>query len=168
MAIYTAYLPPSGDATKLRLIPDRASLLALVAPAVFLLWHRLWFALLMYAMIVAALVLFGRIAGETTAGFLSVLPGFFLFLQGRELVMQRHERAGWREVGVVSAGSAREAEIRYFKDARVDVDELTRTVALAGAASPAASPAAKPASGEAPSGSARGRGARGSLGLFAE
>ncbi len=164
MAIYTAYMPPSGDATKLRLISDKASLLALVAPALFLLWHRLWFALLMYAMVIAALALFGRIAGETTAGFLSVLPGFFLFLQGRELVMQRHERAGWREVGVVSAASAREAEIRYFKDARVDIDELTKTLA----ASPAASPAARAASGDAPATAPRPRGTRGSLGLFAE
>jgi len=164
MAIYTAYMPPSGDATKLRLIADRASLLALVAPVLFLLWHRLWFALAVYAMLAAALVLFGRIAGETTAGFLSVLPGFFLFLQGRDLVMQRLERAGWREVGLVSASSAREAEIRYFKDARTDIDELTRTVALGSAASSAGNAA----SGEAPSGSARPRAARGSLGLFAE
>jgi hypothetical protein len=46
--------------------------------------------------------------------FLSAIPGFYLFLEGHELVRQKYERKGWTYVGVVLANNIEEAQLRYY------------------------------------------------------
>ena len=114
MAVYTAYLPPDGDIERARFVSDARPLLALVLPSVFLLVNRLWFAFVVYVLIGVAIALGAFAMGEAAAVFLSLLPGLFLFVHGRELVADRLERMGWREAAVLCADNWREAELRFF------------------------------------------------------
>lgn len=118
MASYSVYLPPDGRSENARLLSDGKSLFALMLPPVFLLYHRLWFALGLYVLAVAALGLAGLVAGSAASFVLSVLPGLYLFIDGRQLVRGKLERAGWREVAVVAGENAAEAEQRYFSGIR--------------------------------------------------
>lgn len=138
MAIYSVYLPPDGDAEKARFLPDGRSLFALVVPAVFLLWNRLWFAFGMYTLAALALALIGVLAGETVAALLSALPGLFLFLHGRELVRERLDRDGWIEAAVFSAEDEEEAELRFFGRPRRTMNPAVPLTAMKPAVVPAA------------------------------
>lgn len=128
MAIYSVYLPPEArndasvpsmsdkDIDRVVFLPDGKALLALIAPAIWLIWQRLWMVLAFYVLamsVLAALVEFGN---PQLASFLSVLPGLFLFLEGREMVHRRYERQGWRFDGVIEAGDEKTAELRYFSE----------------------------------------------------
>lgn len=124
MASYSVYLPPDGTRENARFLSDGKSLFALVLPPLFLLVHRLWFALGMYVLAVAALGLAGMVAGPVASFLLSILPGLYLFIDGRQLVRGRLERAGWREVTVVSGESVAEAEQRYFGTDRATITNL--------------------------------------------
>lgn len=114
MANYSVYLPPDGASEKARFIGDGKSLFALLLPPVFLLYHRLWFALGIYVLVIAALGLTELVAGPAASLFLSLLPGLYLFIDGRQLVRGKWEHAGWRETALVHGGNAAEAEQRFF------------------------------------------------------
>lgn len=114
MASYSVYLPPDGTRENARFLSDGKSFFALILPPLFLLVNRLWFALGMYVLGVAALGLAGMVTGPVASFLISILPGIYLFIDGRQLVRGRLERAGWREVTVVSGENVAEAEQRYF------------------------------------------------------
>jgi len=114
MAVYTAYLPPDGNAGNARFVADRPSLLALVLPLVFLLWHRLWWPLVLYVLVTILLMAIGATVSEGLSAALGLLPGLFLFVHGRDLVRENLLARGWRETAAISAASAAEAELRFF------------------------------------------------------
>lgn len=121
MTTYTIHIPPvdSGgetDAERIRFVPERPSLLALIFPAIWLLWHRLWYAFAVYILIAAMAAVLSRWTGSTPVALLGSLPGLYLFLEGRQLLRGRLERAGWRFAGVVEADSLQEADLRYFSN----------------------------------------------------
>jgi Protein of unknown function (DUF2628) len=113
MAIYTVYLPPDGDAADARFIRDGANIVALIVPAIWLIWQRLWLWLLLYIALSIAVGLAGRLVGAS-AVLLGILPGLYLLLEGNELVRARLERSGWKLGGVVEASSRSDAELRFF------------------------------------------------------
>ena len=79
--------------------------------------------------------------GSAPMGLLGSLPGLYLFLEGRQLLRGRLERAGWRFAGVVEADSAHEADLRYFSSRTEPA--IARTAAAkvaAGEVSPAPVP----------------------------
>jgi hypothetical protein len=115
MAVFTAYLPPDGNAGDARFVADRASLLALILPPVFLIWHRLWWPLVLYVMATILLMVIGAVVSEGLSAALGLLPGFFLFVHGRELVRDNLLARGWREAAAISANDAAEAELRFYK-----------------------------------------------------
>ena len=115
MTIYTVHLPPAeADIERARFVPERPSVLALAFPAIWLLWHRLWYAFAVYVLIAAIVSVLARWTGSMPIGLLAVLPGLYLFLEGRQLLRGRLERAGWRFAGVVEAGNAEEADLLFF------------------------------------------------------
>ncbi|MEC9342663.1 MAG: DUF2628 domain-containing protein [Pseudomonadota bacterium] len=119
MTSYTVHLPPQTGSGRLpgedaRFIPERPAVLALVFPALWLLLHRLWYALALYLVAVAAISIVTQWSGSDILGLLSVLPGFYLLLEGRQLLRGRLERLGWRLAGVVEADTPEDAEWRYF------------------------------------------------------
>ena len=120
MTTYTVHLPPQGGASgeleRARFVPERSSLLALVVPIVWLLWHRLWYALAVYLLIGGIASVLASWTQSPPIGLLATLPGLYLFLEGRQLLRGRLERQGWRFAGVVEADNAEEADLRYFSD----------------------------------------------------
>ena len=128
MAIYSVYLPPEAgndasvptmsdaDIDRIAFLPDGKALLALIAPAIWLIWQRLWLILAVYVLAMVALVVLAQFGNSQLGSFLSVLPGLFLFLEGREMIHRRYERQGWRFDGVIEAGDEKTAELRYFSD----------------------------------------------------
>jgi len=47
-------------------------------------------------------------------GLLSALPGLYLLLEGRELIVGKLTSKGWREVTTLEAQNREEAEIKYI------------------------------------------------------
>ena len=120
MATYTVHLPPAGQPERtalerVRFIKDAGSLPALVFPALWLLFQRLWYGLVVYLLIALCFAILSRVVGNQALNLLSILPAIYLFLEGGELVRARLVRSGWRFAGVVEAGSLAEAEERWFK-----------------------------------------------------
>lgn len=118
MTTYSIYLPPERPGTdperEFRLLPDGGSLFALILPLVWLIWNRLWIALLAYLLIVAALGLASPFLNPVTVVILSGLPALYLFLEGRELICRKYERAGWHYRGTVEADALESAEMKVL------------------------------------------------------
>ncbi len=114
MAIYSAYLPPDGTREDARFIADGPAIFALIVPAVYLIWHRLWQPLMIYVLVAGALALPAMLVPSPWLGLLPALPGFFLMLQGRDLVRADLEHKGWQESQCVEADNEADAELRFF------------------------------------------------------
>ncbi len=114
MAMYSAYLPASGNREEVRFISDGPSILALIVPALFLIWHRLWQALMVYVLVASALALMASTASNPMLALLPALPGFFLMLQGRDLVRAKLEQTGWEEAAAIAADNEADAQLRFF------------------------------------------------------
>jgi hypothetical protein len=92
--------------------------LALLFPALWLLWHRLWLGLLGWFFAVMAL---GTLAyalglGQQVAAFIAWLPSIVLAFEGSELRRRKLLRAGYRDAGTVVGADLEDAERRFFAD----------------------------------------------------
>lgn len=126
MTTYHVYLPPDARPhrdvdgampeswEKARFLAGGVSVLALVLPLVFLLWHRLWFWLAIYLGFNLAVVLAGEAELRALTLAVGFLPGVLLFLEGRHLIREKHEAGGWQWVDTVEAASPEAAEARFF------------------------------------------------------
>ena len=125
--------PPEDARDRAAFIRDGFSVIAFLVPPLWLLWHRLWIeAALVFAASVGLGAL-GEIAGMGAAGAgLSLLVSLYVGLEGAALRIAALTRRGWRDRGVVEAGSREEAEIRYL--AAVDADSDGEAVRPASAA----------------------------------
>lgn len=119
MAIFVVMEPPAAsDAEAVEravTVRDGFAFMAFLVPPLWLLWHRLWIeAALAFALSIALSAL-GEAAGFGFLGAaLSLLVSLFVGLEGPALRFAALRRRGWREWGVVEAGNAAEAEIRYL------------------------------------------------------
>jgi hypothetical protein len=93
-------------------IRDHFSILALAFPFFWLLWHRLWFAAIIFICALTALAL---IAGEHSFALvpLNILAGLFVALEGTAWHIGALIRKGYRQVGVIDAASREEAELKF-------------------------------------------------------
>jgi hypothetical protein len=133
MAFYTVMIPPPGSGGRIeeieraRLLPDSFAWWALLLSGLWLLANRLWLATLFFLLFWGGLVYAESRLGLN--GNLMALAhlaiGLFLGLEGRNLVVRKLARQGWRLADVVEARDLAEAERRYFERA------------LAGASAPA-------------------------------
>jgi len=99
-----------------KLLRDGIAIIALIVPVLWLIYHRLWWALLVYAMILSGFALLGSTFLSILVLPLSALPALYLFLEGDRLVQQKWERKGWIAADVVNANNLEEAEMRYFNE----------------------------------------------------
>lgn len=126
MASYVVMEPPvasGGDADRERavLARDGFHLLAFVLPAAWFLYHRMWIeALAVIAVTVALSGLGSAIGLGNAAPALTFLVSLYVGLEGPALRLAALRRRGWREWGVVEAGNAAEAEIRYLHEVGED------------------------------------------------
>ncbi|MEM9278495.1 MAG: DUF2628 domain-containing protein [Pseudomonadota bacterium] len=121
MATYTAYLPPhewvGNPEDGFKLLPDGKAPLALVFPPFWLAWHRLWLPLMLYVVVAFGIILLAVWKPGLPVAYLSALPGFYLLLEGAELIRRKYERNGWRYAGVVEGDKLEDAEIRFLTSA---------------------------------------------------
>jgi len=115
MAIYVVMEPPAADAAERAvLVRDGFAVLAFLVPPLWLLWHRLWIEALLALAASIALATLGEQAGLGFLGAsLSLLVSLYVGLEGQALRIAGLRRKGWSQWGVLEAGNAAEAEIRY-------------------------------------------------------
>ena len=122
MTTYTVHAPASYG-TDVRTTDDKVVFIrdgfyvwAFVAAIIWLIWHRLWLALLGYlAISVVAEIAFKWIGLGVGARFVVMLV--FALLMGFEagtLWRWKLSRGKWQQIGVVSARTEDEAEQRFF------------------------------------------------------
>ncbi|MDX8480566.1 DUF2628 domain-containing protein [Mesorhizobium sp. VK24D] len=125
MASYVVMEPPAGgreaEATFVR---DGFTWLGFLVPPVWLAWHRLWIEALLTFVVMAILSALGERLGQEGAGSaLSLLVSLYVGLEGQGLRISALRRRGWREWGVVEAGSLGDAEIRHVLEIGEGGDE---------------------------------------------
>ncbi len=120
MTIYTVYIPPQtsdnagNQHLEAVLIPDAPSFMALVLPFFWLIWHRLWWPVLFYALLTITFLLLLPTSLNVIVAGLTILPGFYLFLEGQELRRKKLERGGWTLAATIEEQDMNAAEYRYF------------------------------------------------------
>lgn len=125
MAFYSVLIPPPGsggprdEVERAELVPDGLSWGAFLFTGVWLLYRRLWLATLGFAVFWGLLVWFRAQLGLGSGSFTlaQIAVGLLLGLEGRNLVLRKRQRQGWRLVDVVEARDLAEAERRYFERA---------------------------------------------------
>ena len=120
MTIYAAYLPPENGkgnfVDSFQLVSDAKSPFALLFPPIWLAWHKLWLPLLVYGVIAIAILLLAAWSPSAPIGWLAMLPGLFLMIEGNELLRRKLERNGWQFAGVIEAGTREDAEVRFITE----------------------------------------------------
>ena len=122
MAVYMVYAPPQSAGTRLEtaerfvLVRDRFSWPAFWFGPIWMLWHRLWLALLGYLVLLMGLGVAVRLTGgSSAASFVNALA--VALLLGSEAASLRRlnlQRRGFTLCGVVVGDDLEAAERRFF------------------------------------------------------
>ncbi len=122
MAVFTVYVASDRNSSvaatdRVNFIGDRFGWGALLFGPIWLVWHRLWWALLAYF---AALALLVFVAGLLhlpggTIFLVLLIMGIFLGLEGGALRDFALTRRGYRLADVISAPSGEAAEREFFR-----------------------------------------------------
>lgn len=126
MAIYSVLEPPeTGDTgfEKAVVIRDGFSVVALIAPLLWFLWHRMWLEALVIFIVSTGLGVLSMIPGLEAAPAVGILVSLFVGLEARNLRAGSFRRRGWKDWGVVAASSYKEAELRYMTEALANRSE---------------------------------------------
>lgn len=138
MAIYEIYA--SGDPGQVRFVRDRGTVIALVFPAVWLAWHRLWYALVIYLCVAFLFFALGSTHWASIAALFSFIPGLYLFLEGPNLLAAKYRNAGFHFVDVVEADSLESAELTWFLKHPVSASAKDKPVPASPGQTPIRSP----------------------------
>lgn len=121
MPVYTVHAPVNNGADlaatdKFTFVRDGFHFWAAVASPVWLLWHRLWLALIGWIVVTVALD-FGLIAigaGRGSILFADLLVAFLMGFEAASLQRWTLSRRKWRQLDIVVADDAESAERRFF------------------------------------------------------
>lgn len=118
MASFVVMEPPVRDpAEKAVLVRDGFHFFGFLVPFVWFAFHRMWREAVAALVAAIALSVAGAYAGLGGAtGWLSLLVGIYVGLEGATLRIASLKRSDWNEWGVVEARNAADAEIRYLAD----------------------------------------------------
>ena len=123
MSVYTVHEPPQRDAGA-SVNPDRFVFVrdgfyfwAMVFGPLWLLWRRLWLALLFYAIAWVAVegALFALKANPAAHGAVGFLFAILLGMEASSLWRWTLHRRGWKNLGVVVGDDLESAERRFFQ-----------------------------------------------------
>lgn len=123
--IYTIHMdrdavPVAGDKSgesrfdSLTAIPDGKATWALIAPPVWLVIHKLWWAFSFYCLVVFFLLALLTTQYFLVPAILGGLPGLYLWLEGHQLRREKALRNGLFHVGTVEAVNDEEALERFL------------------------------------------------------
>jgi hypothetical protein len=125
MAVFTIFAPQARDGNAL---PDAMDLVfvkdgfnwpALFFAGPWLIYRRLWLALIGYIVVAVAVTYAASQISEGFASLVGLAVHFLFALEANQLRAWTLERNGYRLIGVSDGRSVEEAEIRYFSEADV-------------------------------------------------
>jgi hypothetical protein len=136
MRYYSVYAPPEGadSPERFAFVKDGFSWPAFFVPIIWMLWHRLWLALVWYVVFLLLVAWTGRLIGEDTAFVIAVLGSVLLALEANNLRRASLEGREWDEAGLSFGRNLDEAEVRYFADSAERIDPRDRRAAMLRAA----------------------------------
>src|SRR6185312_16194249 len=121
MPVYTVHAPVANGADlaatdKFVFVRDGFHFWAAVASVIWLLWHRLWLALIGWVVLTVAID-FGMAALGTGRGailFVDLLLAILMGFEAASLQRWTLSRRNWRQLDIVVAADAESAERRFF------------------------------------------------------
>jgi hypothetical protein len=116
MRAYTVHAPPGEPALpeEFLFVKDGFSWPALFVPVLWVIWHRMWLALVWYVVFVLVVAWTGRLGSENLATFVAILGAILFALEANNLRRLALEGRGWSEVGAAFGQRYEEAETRFF------------------------------------------------------
>ncbi len=122
MSVYTVHEPPlrvtgaAPDPERLVFVRDGFYFWAFLLTALWMLWHRLWLALLVYVVVAVGLDFAMYYAGVSSAGIAGVelLISLLVGIEAGSLRRFTLARRGWNNIGVVSGDDVEDAERRFY------------------------------------------------------
>lgn len=118
MATYAVYCPkgidPAEAPEKLRFVPERPSLWALLVPPLWLICRRLWLGLAFWLIAVVALAVVTRGMADDPAGLIWLVFWLWFAFAARDIEQGSLTRTGWRLIDLVEAPTLAAAEHRHF------------------------------------------------------
>ncbi len=124
MAVYTVHAPASYYATDVRTTPDKLVFVrdgfyfwAFVAAILWLIWHRLWLALIGYLALsfVAEIAMSAAGVGSSARLLVMAVIALLVGLEAGSLRRWKLSRGKWRQLDIVVADSEEAAERRFFE-----------------------------------------------------
>lgn len=115
-------------------IKDGFSWPALFVPILWMLWHRLWLALVYYIVFVLLIAWTGRLANEDIAVVVAILWSLLFALEANNIRRLSLEDRGWDEVGSSFGKDITEAEARFFAVSPVLDASMDKNAVIARAA----------------------------------
>lgn len=123
MTAYYVYEPGSeaptvsARADALDFVKDGISWLALIVPAFWLIYHRMWIELLVYLAVYAALgwAMSYSQNGSDLLSWVAIALSLLLAFEANDLRRYALERKGYRQVAVAIGGSREAAELSFFR-----------------------------------------------------
>jgi len=120
--VYSVFEPPErgGSAAdhveRFAFVRDGFSFTAFLFGPIWLLWHRLWLALLGYVGVIAVLAAGMHLVGASYAirGLVGFLVALLVGFEGSSLRHWTLTRRGWRDRGIVVGEDLETAERRFF------------------------------------------------------
>jgi hypothetical protein len=155
MSVYTVHEPPlraadaAPDPERFIFVRDGFYFWAFLFSVLWMLWHRMWLALLAYVVAAAGMETALRYAGVSSflVGIVGLLISLLVGIEGATLRRFALARRGWKNVGVVSGDDLEDAERRFF-DAWVG--DTGRRTALSATTPPPSPPPPLPRAQQAP------------------
>src|SRR5690348_7712183 len=89
--------PPSPE--NFAFIKDGFSWPAFFVPVLWMLWHRLWLALVWYVVFLLSVAWIGRLVSEDVATIVAILGALLLGLEANNIRRTAFERRDWEEIG---------------------------------------------------------------------
>jgi len=105
-------------ATRLVFVKEGFSILALLAPIIWLLLNRLWRELLVYVLLIAAVIGLLSWAGgnETAIGWATFLVNLLFAFEARDLHRGALARKGYTLTGIVSGRNLEDSERSFLRE----------------------------------------------------
>jgi hypothetical protein len=124
MAIYTVHQPPSrkgqmsADPERLVFVRDGFHFWAFLLAPVWLLWHRLWLAFVLWVVVLGATETGLRTAGVRGVAHVAVLALIQLLVGLEASSLRRWTLAlhGWKNIGIVVGDNLESAERRFISE----------------------------------------------------
>lgn len=98
----------------LRAVSEGLAIMAVIAPPIWLIYHRLWWPLAFFLLYWAFCLTLLATPFKVLIPFIIGLPGIYLMLEGRELYRRKLESDGLSLLGLADASSEPEAIGRFL------------------------------------------------------